>query len=349
MFIAVLVAALCWSVAPAYSADASVMEMKKRYTRPSSIPFPEENPYTIEKANLGRTLYFDPRLSGSNQLTCAFCHNPGLGWSDGQSLGFGHGMKRLGRKTPTILNLAWSEPLMWDGRFDTLEEQALGPVGAGAEMAQPLETLVAELEQVAGYRTLFNIVFPGEGISLDNIAKAIATFERTVVSAIAPFDRYIAGEESAISDAAKRGFVLYNTKAKCSACHDGWNFTDDSFHDIGLPNTKREITSIDGQTLAAGSDLGRGAFFKNLVPMQFAFKTPGLRNLEDRAPFMHDGSLHTIMDVVQHYNTGGMKRPSLSAEITPLNMTEMEMKDLVAFLETLTSNDPAISVPVLPR
>ena len=143
--------------------------------------------------------------------------------------------------------------------------------------------------------------------------------------------------------------MLFNTKARCSSCHSGWNFTDDSFHDIGLPNHKREFKSIDGKTLTANSDRGRGPFFEKNVKLQFAFKTPGLRNLPARAPYMHDGSLHTLTDVVKHYNSGVINRPSLSDEVKPLRMSEAEVNDVVAFLETLVSDDPAISIPVLPR
>ncbi|NQV99614.1 MAG: c-type cytochrome [Rhodospirillales bacterium] len=338
------------SLASPLVANAKTLaEMKAEYQRPTSVPYPEDNPYSVDKAELGKKLFFDPRLSGNNQLTCAFCHNPSLGWGDGHSLGFGAGMGRLGRRTPTILNLAWSEPLMWDGRFDTLEEQALGPVGAGVEMAQNLETLVAELEEVKGYQVLFNIAFPGTGISLDNIANAIATFERTVISSIAPFDLWVGGDEDAISASAKRGFELFNTKARCSECHSGWNFTDDSLHDIGLPNDAREEKAADGSMIKIEGDIGRGEFFKDNPALQYTFKTPGLRNLPARAPFMHNGSLHSLEDVISHYNTGGYKRPSLSRSMKPLALTDDEAKDIKSFLLTLVSNDPAVTVPILPR
>jgi len=216
-------------------------------------------------------------------------------------------------------------------------------------MNQGVEELVDELSAVKGYRVLFNIVFPGEGITLDNVAKAIATYERTVVSSIAPFDRWVAGDDDAISDQAKLGFELFNTKARCSSCHSGWNLTDDSFHDIGLPNDKRTVKAPDGTEVEMGPDEGRGAFFKDNPKLRFAFKTPGLRNLPQRAPFMHDGSLHTLMDVIRHYNAGAVKRESLSEEIKPLNLTEGEMKDLESFLLTLVSHEAPTMMPELPR
>ena len=344
-------------------AEPSIAELKKEFIRPLEVPFPEGNPFTQVKAELGKMLFFDPRLSGQNHFTCAMCHNPSLGWSDGLALGFGEGMKHLGRRTPTILNLAWGELLMWDGRFESLEQQALGPIGAAVEMNQPLKKLVPKLKKFRGYVTLFNLAFPGEGLTLQNLAKAIATYERTIVSGIAPFDRWVAGEDGAISETAKRGFALFTGKARCVACHSGWNFTDDSFHDIGLPKTKDRkhlhigdhMASMDHQ--AAGSvhihkvDKGRGSLdqFKNSVEMQQAFKTPGLRNLTARMPYMHDGSLPTLVAVIEHYDTGGQKRPSLSAGMNPLNLSKTEKTDLLAFLKSLESVDPPVVLPILPR
>ena len=306
-------------------------QWKAEYVRPATIPFPEDNPYTADKEKLGKMLFFDPRLSGSDYISCGTCHNPSLAWGDGLPKGIGHGMTRLGRRTPTILNAAWTDALMWDGRFGSLEEQALGPIGADVEMNQSLDSLVGELEAIPGYRSLFNIAFPNEGVTIENIAKAIATYERTVVSGIAPFDQWIAGDEQAISESAKRGFDLFNGKANCVACHSGWNFTDGSFHDIGLPD----------------DDPGRGNIIK-IGAMQHAFKTPTLRNSVERAPYMHDGSLIDLAAVVAHYNTGGIERPSLSHEMNPLGLTPEEEADLIAFMLTLSSEDEPVALPALP-
>lgn len=307
-------------------------EWKAEYVRPATIPFPADNPYTTEKAQLGQFLFFDPRLSGSNHISCATCHNPSMSWGDGLPTGFGHNMGRLGRRTPTILNAAWLELLMWDGRFESLEEQALGPMGAQAEMNQDLSLIESEIASIPGYRTMFNVVFPKEGVSLKTIAKAIATYERTVVSGLAPFDRWIAGDENAIPVAAKRGFDLFSGKAKCAECHSGWNMTDHSFHDIGLP---------DG-------DIGRGNAFPANPKLQHAFKTPTLRNVARRAPYMHNGSLPDLMAVIEHYDKGGVSRPSLSDEMQPLHLSEREKQDLVAFLETLDGEDEPTVMPRLP-
>jgi cytochrome c peroxidase len=313
--------------------DPAMAELKKLYKRPETIPFPATNPYTPQKVALGKLLYFDTRLSGSNLLSCASCHNPGYGWSDGLAKGVGNGMQQLGRRTPTILNAAWGSIFFWDGRAPTLEAQALGPIQSTGEMNMPLEQLVGRISGVEGYRKLFAEAFPGQEITAERIADAIATFERTVVASRAPFDDWIDGDESAISDEAKRGFLVFNTKGNCSACHTGWNFTDDSFHDIGL----------------ADADIGRGEEVPDVEKMQHAFKTPGLRDLGRRAPYMHDGSMKTLADVVVHYDTGITARTSLSDDIKPLELTEQDRADLVAFLNTLTGDLAPVVLPVLPR
>ena len=309
-------------------------KVKADYQRPDEVPFPEENMYTLEKEHLGKILFFDPRLSGSNFISCATCHNPGLGWGDGMAVGTGDGMKKLGRHTPTVLNSAFGEIFMWDGRAEDLETQALGPIGADVEMNQSLDDLEKELAAIKGYRYLFTMAFPDDKdpIKKENIAKAIATYERTIISGIAPFDKWVAGEEDAISKEAQLGFKLFNTKAKCSTCHSGWNFTDDSFHDIGLKST----------------DIGRGKI-ANIASLNHAFKTPGLRDIVQRAPYMHDGSLATLKDVVNHYNTGGIKRETLSSDMEPLNLSTKEVSALVAFMKTLTGDNEPTSIPVLPR
>ncbi len=242
-------------------------------------------------------------------------------------------MKPLNRRTPTILNTAWADLLFWDGRAGSLEEQALGPISAPDEMNQSLDKMIGTVGGIEGYKALFARAYPGEPINEKTVARAIATFERTVVSGSAPFDKWIAGNERAISSAAKRGFDLYNGKAACAKCHDGWNFTDNGFHDIGIE----------------GTDRGRGVRLP-LAAMQFAFKTPTLRNSDQRAPFMHDGSERTLEDVVDFYDRGGdARRASLAPEMVPLHLSASEKKDLIDFLRTLKSVDKPTEVPILPR
>jgi len=308
-------------------------DWKKKYVRPGKIPFPDDNGFSKEKELLGRTLFFDPRLSGSRSIACSSCHNPGFAWGDGLPKAIGAGMKVLGRRSPTILNSAWAELLFWDGRADSLEQQALGPIAAPGEMNQDLDAMVATIKAISEYSPLFEKAYPGEPISSGTVAKALATFERTIVSAQAPFDEWIAGRENAISDDAKSGFDLFNGSAGCAKCHTEWLLSDGGFHDIGIE----------------GTDPGRS---KNLplAAMQSAFKTPTLRNIDRRAPYMHDGSEATLEQVVEFYNQGGKaRRPSLAPEIKPLNLTLQEKRQLVEFLKSLTSNDAPATMPVLPR
>lgn len=242
-------------------------------------------------------------------------------------------MHSLKRRTPSLLNAAWGELFMWDGRKKSLEDQVLSPISDGKEMNLPVNDLITKLSRIKGYRHLFNAAFGIDSITPENIAKAVATFERSILSEVAPFDRWIDGDKSAISEEAKKGFVLFNTKARCAECHSTWLFTDDSFHDIGLP----------------GDDLGRGKFFPEEIKMKFAFKTPGLRNTSRRAPYMHDGSIKNLAAVVKHYNVGGIKRPSRSDDVRPLGLTDLEQKQIIEFLHTLTSEDRLVSLPHLPR
>jgi cytochrome c peroxidase len=321
------------SVAVPKSAVATIDQLRRDYRRPDMIPFPADNPYTIAKVALGKALYFDTRLSRAAVLSCASCHNPAYGWGDGQPKGIGDGMKTLGRRSPTIINAAYGGIFMWDGRAGSLEEQALGPIKTDVEMNLPLEKLIERLNAIPGYAPMFAAAFPNDGIKPEHVAKAIATYERTVVSAPAPFDVWVAGSDKAISEDAKRGFELFNTKAGCVRCHSGWTFTDGSFHDIGL----------------ADDDIGRGKFLPKIVKMQHAFKTPGLREIVRRGPYMHDGSLATLEAVVEHYDKGGIDRASRSDLIRPLGLTSEEKKDLVAFMLTLTGEVDPITVPVLPR
>jgi cytochrome c peroxidase len=315
------------------SSDTDSDGLKAGYRRPAFIPFPRENPYTLEKASLGKKLFFDPRLSLMSAQSCASCHSPGFGWGDGLSLGVGDSMKKLERRTPTVVNSAWGPLFMWDGSAANLEQQVLTPIQGADEMNMPIERLMTRLASIAEYRSMFAVAFPDGGMSPKTLADAIATYERTVVSGLSPFDAWIEGDESAIPEAAKRGFTLFNTKGRCSSCHEGWNFTNDGFQDIGLRS----------------ADIGRAAQLPSISKMTHAFKTPGLREIERRGPYMHDGSLATLEDVVEHYDGGGVSRPSRSDLIEPLGLEAGEKTDLVAFLRTLTSKTNSTIMPLLPR
>jgi cytochrome c peroxidase len=301
------------------------------YKRPTSIPFPSDNLYSTEKAALGKMLFFDPRLSQNFNMTCATCHNPSFGWEDATKTSIGSLNTSLSRHSPTIINMAWGNSFFWDGRAKTLEAQAQGPIESKVEMNISLDTVVKRLSKVPQYTEWFKRVFGSSGISGDNIRKAIATYERTVVSGLAPFDQWIEGDDNAISNSAKRGFTLFNGKANCAACHQGWNFTDNQFHDVGL----------------SGTDLGLGALTKNSKD-NFSFKTPGLRNIGQRAPYMHDGRFKSLSMVIVHYVGGIIDRKSRSEKLKTIMLTAQEVNDLEAFLLTLTGEDTPVTLPLLP-
>ena len=244
----------------AFAADRD--SLKNKYKRPLSIPFEGVTPYSPQLATLGKMLFFDPRLSGAKNINCSSCHNPSFGYEVPVKTVVGAANVPLARQAPTILNMAWVKPYFWDGRADTLEAQAAGPITAPVEMNAKFEDVVQTLSSISDYDKWFDHLFPGKGISEETILTALATYERTVVSGWSPFDRWVEGDESAISESAKRGFDLFNGKAKCADCHFGWNFTDNKFHDIGLET----------------GDIGRGELEPNNPKAKHAFKTPGLRN-----------------------------------------------------------------------
>jgi cytochrome c peroxidase len=310
--------------------DAELEALKVKYRR---APLPGTGLSTA-RVDLGRTLFFDPRLSRASSISCASCHNPGFSWGDGLARGVGFGSKSLGRRTPTVLNVGWGEAFFWDGRAETLEQQALGPIAAPGEMNLPHDEMVKRLQGIAGYRPMFAAAFGDPSVTKEKVAQAIADFERTIVSTDAPFDHWLQGDKTAISVSAKRGFALFNGKADCAKCHSGWRFTDDSFHDIGT----------------LGDDPGRANVLPGLESMIHAFKTPTLRDVARRSPYMHDGSEATLEQVVELYDKGGrVRRPSLATEVHPLSLSQQDRSDLVTFLLTLSSPCQSVAVPPLPR
>jgi cytochrome c peroxidase len=331
----ILLCALSIAFAGGPAAAEMSPEPKGAFRRPTEIPFPPQDPYSVEKATLGKLLFFDPILSGSGTISCATCHNPGLSWGDGLPRAVGEGRVQLALRAPTTLNLAWGELYGWDGKFPDLESVAFAPLGNKANMNRNEAELIRDLTAIRGYREAFAAASPENGaIDRKKMEQAIATYERTIVSGPAPFDHWIDGDESAISEEAKRGFALFVGKGQCVACHTGWNLTDDSFHDVG----------VGGE-----ADIGRGRLFRNSVALQHAFKTPTLRDVAHRAPYMHDGSVPTLMAVIEIYDRGGIDRPSRDPHIRPLGLSTSEKGDLIAFLETLTGEDRPTVVPRLPR
>jgi len=302
-----------------------------------AIRFPADNPPSAAKIALGKQLYFDPRLSRDNTVSCASCHDPNKGWSNGERFATGVDGKMGGRSAPTIVNVAYNVFQFWDGRAGSLEEQALGPIQNPIEMDLTLPELVKRLNSIPGYRKQFREVF-GSDPTAENAGKAIAAYERTILSGDAPYDRFKAGDAAALSEAAQRGMKLYFGKAHCTACHSGPNFTDNAFHNIGI--------GMDKKT----PDAGRAAISK-MEGDTGSFKTPTLREIARTAPYMHDGSLKTLEDVVRYYAKGGIDNPYLDEEIYSFKMSDQEVADLVTFLkEGLSSASYQIEkAPELPK
>jgi cytochrome c peroxidase len=304
------------------------------WLRPASAPAPADNLPNDARVALGEMLFFDPRLSRKANMSCASCHNPALGWSDGLPTATGFDMQTLARATPTIINAAFNPIQMWDGRKGTLEEQALGPIEAGGEMNMPLPDMVTRLKSIHGYAAKFEQAYPGLGISEVTVARAIASYERTVLSTESPFDRWRKGDAQAVDASVKRGFDLFTGKANCAICHMGYNFTDNGFHNIGVRDS--------------AADVGRFAQ-KPLKSMRGAFKTPTLRDIALTAPYMRNGAYVTLMEVVEHYDRGGDDKTNLDINMTPLGLSATEKADLVAFMESLTGAPRDVRVPVLPH
>jgi cytochrome c peroxidase len=321
---------------------------------------PEGNPPTQTKVELGKKLYFDTRLSTDGTIACATCHDPRHGFADGRGAATSAGVGgALGtRNAPTVLNAAFLVTQFWDGRAATLEEQAVAP------LANPIEhgfadhsAVLARIEELEDYAPRFQEAFGG-GVTIERVGQAIASFERTLLSLEAPIDRFLAGDAGAISESAQRGWDLYNAKARCNNCHGHIGaiplFTDDAFHNIGVGVQKIDFEAVSRRAAAAigsgasiddlalsdqeASELGRFLVTGELKDLG-AFKTPQLRNIALTAPYMHDGSEKTLLDVIEFYDRGGNNNPYLDGGMRPLSLTDQEKADLVALLETFTSKD----------
>ena len=338
-FIALVVVGLVASLGADGRAETVVahdtVALKAQFRRPAGgVPFPHDNPFSQAKYELGRMLFFEPLLSKSGTMSCATCHNPGLSWGDGLATAVGDAGNAMPLRSPTMLNIAWLPRLGWDGKFPGIEEVTFVPITGIANMGLDAQTALARIAAIPGYRAAFAAAFGSPEVTRERIEQATATYERTLVSGEAPFDRWIEGDETAIDETAKRGFALFTGAAGCSGCHSGWAFTDGSFQDIGV---------------AEGDDVGRGRLFPSSEKLQYAFKTPTLRDVAHRAPYMHDGSLPTLAAVIDLYDKGGIARPSRSPEIKKLGLSPQQKAELLSFLETLTSAPSPVPVPVLPR
>ena len=303
---------------------------------PMSVPSPATNLTYKAKVELGKQLYFDGRLSKSGAISCAFCHNPATGFADPRQTSIGIEGGVGGRQSPTVYNTAFNHLQFWDGRARSLEEQAIGPIHNPIEMGETHENVVSKLRKIKGYQQQFRAVF-GTEVNLQGIAEAIASYERTIISTNSSFDKYVAGDASAMDERAVRGMGLFKGKARCILCHNGPNFTDNQFHNLGVP-----------QVGPLKEDLGR-YYVTKAEKDKGAFKTPTLRSMSETAPYMHDGAFKTPDEVVDFLNAGGGANQNLSPLVKPLNLTAEEKSDLVAFLKALTGEPIPFQLPKIPK
>lgn len=300
---------------------------------PRQVKAPQDNPTTPAKVGLGKKLFFDPRLSGDNKMSCATCHMPDKAYGDGLALSPGAGGAALERNTQTCLNVGFFKSFFWDGRAASLEEQALGPIQSKVEMNQDLNELEAELSAIPGYVIEFESVF-GTKPSLDGIAKALAAFQRTLVTEPAPFDRFLAGDKDALSDEAKRGLELFRGDAGCIECHNGPLLSDGKFYRLGVSFKDKGREKITGKK-----------------EDRYRFRTPSLRNIAETGPYMHNGSQKTLEEVVTFYFRGipasGPDGLSLDTEALDF-LSFSDIDPMVEFLKSLSGKAPNVTPPELP-
>jgi cytochrome c peroxidase len=331
---------------------------------PVAAFIPASNPMTKGKVELGKQLYYDQRISKDATISCASCHDPAKGWTDNMKTSMGIKGQFGGRNAPTVLNTLYGRTMFWDGRAPSLEGQAQGPIQNKIEMGdQSYKQIVERLRGISGYREQFLKVF-GTEVTLDGMAKAIAAFERTALSGNSAYDKYTTGDPEKpetfnhLTESQKRGMVLFGLrqkeddpfkvdtallkKANCTACHAGSNFTDEMFHNIGIGADEKtgklaDIGRWEISPIGAKNPAEKGAF-----------KTPTIRDITRTGPYMHDGSEKTLQEIVEYYNKGGNKNPSLDADMKPLNLTDQEKLDVVEFMKALTGETVVVALPTLP-
>jgi cytochrome c peroxidase len=357
---AVLAAAASLGVALWSGAESAAHAQEVVLAVPEGVLAPEipaDNPLTAAKVELGRTLYFDPRLSRDDTVSCATCHDPRTGFAEPKPVSEGVGGAKGVRNAPTVLNAAFFREQFWDGRAPSLEAQAVLPIINPVEMAMPDHPAVeARLRGLPEYAPRFQQAFGDPKVTIARVGQAIASFERTLLSLDAPIDRFLAGDAKAIPAAAQRGWELYNGKARCNTCHAHTSvfplFTDERYHNLGVAAKAVDFEGLARRAEAHPEDLSAivhepqlNQLGRFLVTKQHqdvgAFKTPHLRNVALTAPYMHDGSEKTLRDVVEFYDRGGNPNPWIDGGMRPLGLTEQEKADLVALMETFTSSDLA--------
>lgn len=344
------------------------------FTPPLGIPadvwayyVPRDNPLTEAKVRLGRELFFDKRLSADGTVSCASCHDPRLAFSDGKKVAEGIGGKRGPRNSPTLLNAMFNSSQFWDGRAQSLEAQAMMPLTNAIEMGNAShDQVVARLREIPEYASGFKEAFGGP-LTIDALGKAIASFERTLVAGNSPFDRFLAGDRNAMSEAAARGMALFRGRGRCTVCHSinpSFPFlSDQNYRNTGvaarftgfdrLARRAMELSRGDASALIerlggeeGGAQLGRFLITGNSLDIG-AYRTPSLRNVELTAPYFHDGSAATLFDVVKFYVKGGIDNPAHDWELQPVGLSDEEQSDLVEFLKSLTSDDARQPRPIV--
>jgi cytochrome c peroxidase len=355
-----------------WAADSSLSTSSFEIKLPFGIPrdlwayfIPQDNPMSAAKVELGRRLFFEPRLSADGTVSCATCHDPKRAFTDGKRIAEGIGGRTGIRNSPTLLNAMFNAGQFWDGRAGSLEEQAKMPLINSIEMGnRSLDGVVDRIASMPEYTRDFERVF-GSAVTIDNIAKAIGAFERTLVSANSPLDRYLAGDVNAMSESARNGLTLFRGKARCGVCHAlNQNFaafatfpflTDMNYRNTGIAANYVGFDSLARRAMAASrerssepttellkheraGELGRFLISGNTLDVG-AFRTPSLRNVELTAPYFHDGSAATLEDVVRYYVKGGNANANRDWQLEPVSLTESEQRELVAFLKALTSDD----------
>lgn len=324
-----------------------------------NIPFPENNPQTPEKIELGKMLFFDRRLSGDGTMSCATCHIPELGFTDGQAISLSYPTTKNWRNAPTLINVAFSRFLFHDGRAQTLEDQALFPMMSAFEMNQNLDFVEEEIRSVPEYLKRFKEIFGSDDITRERMAMAIASFERSLVSRDAPIDSYLNGNLTALSPEAEKGYTIFTGKGKCITCHYGTSLIDDKFHALNVPEhpefetdarvaaTRRFVAKLyhyeDFRNLK--EDPGRYLISKDMKDWR-AFKTPTLRDISKTGPYMHNGVFESLEEVIDFFDKGGGQGNTV---LKPLNLDSEEKRALKLFMvEALSGNDVNITVPKIP-
>jgi cytochrome c551 peroxidase len=313
------------------------------------IIFPENNPYSEAKKELGKMLFFDPRLSKSKQISCASCHDPELAWGDGRTISYGHNRQTGKRNSPSLLNIGYHSVFFWDGRAASLENQALGPITDPVEMAATETISIKNIKKIKGYKPYFREAFGDEKITIERILKAIATYERTITSKKSKFDSFIEGKSDIFTDEEVIGLHLFRTKARCINCHNTPLFSNQKFHNVGLSYYGRTFEDLGKYNIThKKEDVGK-------------FKTPSLREIGRTAPYMHNGLMPNLEGIIEMYNAGmprvkpkeNQKNDSLFPVTDPLlkklNLTKKEQNALKAFLLTLSSSPRREILPKLPE